>query len=71
MTVGRSVRWGILGTANIARNLFLPSLREAGGEPAAVGAFTAALDAVFDRFQQDGLVTLHYHTTVHLARRRS
>ncbi len=36
MTVGRSVRWGILGTAKIARNLFLPSLREAGGEPAAV-----------------------------------
>ena len=36
MTMGRSVRWGILGTANIARNLFLPSLREAGGDPAAV-----------------------------------
>jgi predicted dehydrogenase len=31
-----SVRWGIAGTAKIARNLFLPSLREAGGEPAAV-----------------------------------
>ena len=36
MTLGRSVRWGILGTAKIVRNLFLPSLREAGGEPAAV-----------------------------------
>ena len=36
MTLGRSIRWGILGTANIARNLFLPSLREAGGDPAAV-----------------------------------
>src|SRR5215471_19221662 len=36
MTLGRSVRWGILGTAKIARNLFLPSLREAGGDPAAV-----------------------------------
>ena len=36
MTLGRTVRWGILGTANIARNLFLPSLREAGGDPAAV-----------------------------------
>jgi predicted dehydrogenase len=31
-----SVRWGIAGTASIARTLFLPSLREAGGDPAAV-----------------------------------
>jgi len=36
MTMGHGVRWGILGTAKIARNLFLPALREAGGEPAAV-----------------------------------
>jgi predicted dehydrogenase len=36
MTLGHSVRWGIAGTAKIARNLFLPSLREAGGDPAAV-----------------------------------
>jgi len=33
-----SVRWGIVSTARIARTLFLPSLREAGGEPAAVAA---------------------------------
>jgi predicted dehydrogenase len=33
-----SVRWGIVGTAKIARTLFLPSLREAGGDPAAVVA---------------------------------
>src|SRR5262249_21434403 len=39
-------------------------------EPAAAEAFAAALDAVFDRFQQGGLVTLCYETTVHLARRR-
>jgi predicted dehydrogenase len=31
-----SVRWGIIGTANIARSSFLPAVREAGGEPAAV-----------------------------------
>jgi predicted dehydrogenase len=31
-----SVRWGIVGTARIARTMFLPSVREAGGEPAAV-----------------------------------
>jgi predicted dehydrogenase len=36
MTMGHGVRWGILGTARIARSLFLPSLLEAGGEPAAV-----------------------------------
>ena len=29
-------RWGILGTANIARGAFLPALRAAGGIPAAV-----------------------------------
>jgi len=32
----KSVRWGILGTANIARGQFLPGLREAGGTAAAV-----------------------------------
>jgi predicted dehydrogenase len=31
-----SVRWGIIGTANIARAFFLPAVREAGGEGAAV-----------------------------------
>jgi predicted dehydrogenase len=29
-------RWGIIGTANIARGAFLPALRAAGGVPAAV-----------------------------------
>ena len=38
MTMTGSVRWGIVGTARIARTLFLPSLREAGGDPAAVAA---------------------------------
>lgn len=32
----QAVRWGIAGTAKIARNFFLPAVREAGGEPAAV-----------------------------------
>ena len=36
MTMTGGVRWGIAGTAKIARTLFLPSLREAGGDPAAV-----------------------------------
>ena len=38
MTMTGTVRWGIVGTAKIARTLFLPSLREAGGDPAAVAA---------------------------------
>jgi predicted dehydrogenase len=32
----QSVRWGIVGTANIARGAFLPGLRAAGGTAAAV-----------------------------------
>jgi predicted dehydrogenase len=35
-TSGPAVRWGILGTAHIARSAFLPGLRAAGGIPAAV-----------------------------------
>jgi predicted dehydrogenase len=36
MTAAVSPRWGIIGTANIARAAFLPALRAAGGIPAAV-----------------------------------
>jgi predicted dehydrogenase len=36
MTAQQQVRWGIIGTANIARAQFLPGLREAGAEAAAV-----------------------------------
>jgi predicted dehydrogenase len=36
MTAQQQVRWGIIGTANIARAQFLPGLREAGGDAAAV-----------------------------------
>ena len=36
MPVNGQVRWGIVGTANIARRSFLPGLRAAGGLPAAV-----------------------------------
>jgi predicted dehydrogenase len=31
MTGTGAVRWGIIGTANIARAAFLPGLRRAGG----------------------------------------
>ena len=36
MTPASGVRWGIVGTANIARGAFLPGLRAAGGIPVAV-----------------------------------
>jgi predicted dehydrogenase len=36
MTTAASPRWGIIGTANIARAAFLPALRAARGVPAAV-----------------------------------
>ncbi len=36
MTGTGQVRWGVVGTANIARAAFLPALREAGGVAAAV-----------------------------------
>jgi predicted dehydrogenase len=42
MSAGGPVRWGILGTANIARAQFLPGLRAAGGIPAAVAGREAA-----------------------------
>jgi predicted dehydrogenase len=32
----QQVRWGIIGTANIARAVFLPGLRQAGGDASAV-----------------------------------
>jgi predicted dehydrogenase len=45
-----SARWGILGTANIARAQFLPGLREAGGTAAAVAGRDAGRA---ERYAQD------------------
>ena len=47
MNGGRQIRWGILGTANIARAAFLPGLRQAGGVAAAVAGREAARAAKF------------------------
>jgi predicted dehydrogenase len=47
MTMNGTVRWGMLGTAKIARTMFLPSLQEAGGEPAAVAARDGARAATW------------------------
>ncbi|MBO0838611.1 MAG: gfo/Idh/MocA family oxidoreductase, partial [Actinobacteria bacterium] len=35
---GQPVRWGIMGTANIARGQFLPGVRHAGGLAEAVAS---------------------------------
>jgi predicted dehydrogenase len=42
MHASGQVRWGIVGTANIARGQFLPALRQAGGVAAAVAGRDAA-----------------------------
>jgi len=47
MSASGHARWGIVGTANIARAQFLPGLREAGGIPAAVASRDAARAAQF------------------------
>src|SRR5580658_10761191 len=47
MSASGQVRWGIVGTANIARAQFLPGLRQAGGIAAAVAGRDAARAAQF------------------------
>jgi predicted dehydrogenase len=43
------VRWGVLGTAGIARRMFLPAVREAGGEAAAVAGRDAGRTSTWAR----------------------
>jgi len=47
MSGSGQVRWGIVGTANIARAQFLPGLRQAGGIAAAVASRDAERAAQF------------------------
>jgi predicted dehydrogenase len=49
MTTPGKVRWGIAGTANIARSAFLPALREAGGAAVAVAGRDGQRAAQFAR----------------------
>lgn len=49
MTGAAQVRWGIIGTANIARAVFLPGLRQAGGDAAAVAGREAGRTGQFAR----------------------
>ncbi|HYB88136.1 MAG TPA: Gfo/Idh/MocA family oxidoreductase [Streptosporangiaceae bacterium] len=43
------MRWGVLGTAGIARKMFLPAVREAGGEAAAVAGRDAGRTTAWAR----------------------
>ena len=47
MTTAPHLRWGIVGTANIARGAFLPALRRAGGTAAAVAGRNGARAASY------------------------
>lgn len=47
MTGPDGVRWGVIGTANIARAAFLPAVRAAGGVPAAVAGRDAGRTAAY------------------------
>jgi predicted dehydrogenase len=47
VTTAPRLRWGIVGTANIARGAFLPALRRAGGTAAAVAGRDAARAASY------------------------
>jgi predicted dehydrogenase len=49
MTVQGQVRWGIISTANIARAVFLPGLRQAGGDAVAVAGRDAGRAEKFAR----------------------
>jgi predicted dehydrogenase len=49
VTAQAQVRWGIIGTANIARAVFLPGLRQAGGDASAVAGRDTARAAQFAR----------------------
>jgi predicted dehydrogenase len=49
MTGAAQVRWGIIGTANIARAVFLPGLRQAGGDADAVAGRQASRAGQFAR----------------------
>lgn len=54
------VRWGILGTANIARASFLPGLRAAGGEPWAVAGRDRSRTEAYAREQGIAHAVLGY-----------
>jgi predicted dehydrogenase len=59
-----SVRWGILGTANIARAQFLPGLREAGGAATAVAGREAGRAEQYARDNGIGRAVCGYQNLI-------
>jgi predicted dehydrogenase len=64
MTSPGQVRWGIIGTANIARAVFLPGLRQAGGDAAAVAGREAGRAEQFARDNKIGRGVAGYQNLI-------
>ena len=64
MTGPAQVRWGIIGTANIARAVFLPGLRQAGGDAAAVAGREAGRAGQFARDNGIGRAVAGYQALI-------
>ena len=58
------VRWGVMGTAGIARRNFLPAVREAGGEAAAVAGRDAERTAKWARDNGIGRAVVGYQSLI-------
>jgi len=64
MPADGQVRWGIIGTANIARAVFLPGLRQAGGDASAVATRDVERGAKFASDNGIGRVVVGYQTLI-------
>ena len=64
MPANGQVRWGIIGTANIARAVFLPGLRQAGGEASAVATRDVDRGSKFASDNGIGRVVVGYQTLI-------
>jgi predicted dehydrogenase len=60
VTSAKPVRWGVLGTANIARGQFVPALRQAGGAAAAVAGRDPARTSEYARANEIGRAITGY-----------
>ncbi len=60
MTSAKPVRWGVLGTANIARGQFLPALRQADGVAAAVAGRDPARTSAYAQANEIGRAITGY-----------
>ena len=58
------MRWGIIGTANIARRFFVPAVREAGGDPAAVAGRDAERTSRWARDNGVGRAVVGYQALI-------